>query len=234
MNDQNPNVIDESSMVELSLLEILGLLKKNWFMIVCLTLLAGGLAYGYTKFFIDPTYQSSSTVFIQPKVNENQVSYNELLTNQRLIDTYTQIAKSNLVLTEVAKEFKSLGYDKEEIAKAISVSSISDTEIIRFSVVTDDPALSSRITNKVVEVFISKVNTIMELNNLTVIDKAIVNDTPVGPRTLFNTAIGALIGLMGAVFIVFVRHLLNNTLKTRTDVERTLGIPVLGEIYFND
>ena len=232
----NPNFIpnDESSIYELSLMEILGLLKKNWIMIAVMTVLVGALAYGYTKFFIDPTYQSSSTVFIQPKVNENQVSYNELLTNQRLIDTYTQIAKSNLVLTEVAKEFKSLGYDKEEIANAISVSSISDTEIIRFSVVTVDPALSTRITNKVVEVFIAKVNTIMELNNLTVIDKAINNPTPVGPRTLFNTAIGALIGLMGAVFIVFVRHLLNNTLKTRADVERVLGVPVLGEIYFND
>ena len=234
MNDENTLLSDETSIYELSLLEILGLLKKNWLMIVLMTVLVGGLAYGYTKFFIDPTYQSSSTVFIQPKVNENQVSYNELLTNQRLIDTYTQIAKSNLVLTEVAKEFRNLGYDKEEIAAAISVSSISDTEIIRFSVVTDDPALSARITNKVVDVFISKVNTIMELNNLTVIDKAILNDTPVGPRTLFNTAIGALIGLMGAVFIVFVRHLLNNTLKNRSDVERYLGIPVLGEIYFND
>lgn len=232
----NPNLPlnDESSIYELRLMEILGLFKKNWLMIGLMTVLVGALAYGYTKFFIDPTYQSSSTVFIQPKVNENQVSYNELLTNQRLIDTYTQIAKSNLVLTEVAKEFKSLGYDKEAIAKAISVSSISDTEIIRFSVVTVDPALSTRITNKVVEVFISKVNTIMELNNLTVIDKAINNPDPVGPRTLFNTAIGALIGLMGAVFIVFVRHLLNNTLKTRADVERVLGVPVLGEIYFND
>ena len=234
MNDEKTLMTDDSSVYELSLLEILGLLKKNWLMIVIATLLVGVLAYGYTKFFIDPTYQSSSTVFIQPKVNENQVSYNELLTNQRLIDTYTQIAKSNLVLTEVAREFKSLGYDKTQIANAISVSSISDTEIIRFSVVTDDPALSARITNKVVEVFISKVNTIMELNNLTVIDKAISNDIPVGPRTLFNTAIGALIGLMGAVFIIFVRHLLNNTLKTRSDVERYLGIPVLGEIYCND
>jgi len=159
-----------SSGLELSIFEILALLKRNLLLIITLSVLFGGLSYGYSKLMIKPTYQSSATVFIQPKVNENAISYNDLLTNQKLIDTYTQIAKSNLVVNQVYPNFSGEGLTKADIISAITVSSIKDTQIIRFSVVTTDANLSAMITNKVVTVFIDKVNSIMQLDNLKVID----------------------------------------------------------------
>jgi capsular polysaccharide biosynthesis protein len=56
----------------------------------------------------------------------------------------------------------------------------------------------------------------------------------VGPATLRNGIIGALVGMMLAIGIVFLRYLLDNTFKNAQDVERYLGLPVLGEIHFND
>jgi len=223
-----------SSGLELSIFEILALLRRNIWLILSLTIVFGALTYGYSKLLIKPTYQSSATVFIQPKVNANQISYNDLLTNQKLIDTYTQIAKSNLVVNEVYPIFSQKGLTKTDIVNAITVASIKDTEIIRFSVVTTDANLSASITNKVVTVFIDKVNSIMELDNLKVIDIATSNPSPVGPASLRNGIIGALIGLMLSVGIIFLRYLLNNTFKGAQDVEHFLGLPVLGEIHFHD
>lgn len=229
------DINDESTIgFELSIFEILTLLKRNLKLIITLTIVSGALAWGFSKFLIAPTYQSSATVFIQPKVNENSVSYNDLLTNQKLIDTYTQIAKSNLVINQVYPSFQGEGLSKEDIISAISVASIKDTEIIKFSVVTKDPNLSQMITNKIVGVFIDKVNNIMQLDNLKIIDTAISNDEPVGPATLRNGIIGALVGLMAAIGIIFLRYLLNNTFKSAQDVERYLGVPVLGEIHINE
>jgi capsular polysaccharide biosynthesis protein len=233
-NNINDNLDQQSSGFELSIFEILTLLRRNIKLIIALTLISGLLAYGYSKLLVAPTYQSSATVFIQPKVNQNQVNYTDLLTNQKLIDTYTQIAKSNLVMNQVYPSFVNEGLSKGDIVSAISVSSIKDTEIIKFTVVTEDPSLSAQITNKLVSVFIEKVNSIMQLDNLKIIDTAVRNSTPVGPATLRNGVIGALIGMMLAIGIIFLRYLLDNTFKSAQDVERYLGLPVLGEIHFND
>jgi len=235
MDIQNTENLDhESSGFELSIFEILTLLRRNIKLIVALTLLGGILTYGYSKLMIKPTYQSSATVFIQPKVNQNQVNYTDLLTNQKLIDTYTQIAKSNLVMNNVYPYFASKSMTKADIVNAISVSSIKDTEIIKFTVITQDPGISADVTNKLVSVFIEKVNSIMQLDNLKIIDTAVRNENAVGPASLRNGVIGALVGLMLAVGIIFLRYLLDNTFKSAQDVERYLGLPVLGEIHFND
>lgn len=224
----------ESGDFELSIVDILIVLRRNLILILALTALGGVLAYGYSKLLIAPTYESSATVFIQPTVNQNQVSYNDLMTNQKLIDTYTQIAKSNLVMNQVYPSFIKEGMTKKDIVAAISVSSIKDTEIIKFTVVTEDPGISASVTNKLVTVFIDKVNSIMQLDNLKIIDTAVRNEEKVGPSSGRNGIIGALVGLMLAIGIVFVRFLLDNTFKSASDVERYLGLPVLGEIHFND
>lgn len=60
------------------------------------------------------------------------------------------------------------------------------------------------------------------------IEPASVPDEPVRPRTLMNTALATVVGLMLAAGIVFLVEHLDDTLKTPEDIERVLGVPVLG------
>ena len=64
--------------------------------------------------------------------------------------------------------------------------------------------------------------------NLVQIEPATLPEEPVRPRPLMNTALAAVVGLMLAAGIVFLREYLDDTLKTPEDVERWLGMPVLG------
>lgn len=64
--------------------------------------------------------------------------------------------------------------------------------------------------------------------NIVQIEPASVPDMPVRPRTLMNIVLAAIVGLMLAVGIVFIFEHLDDTLKTPDEVERLLGIPVLG------
>ena len=45
-----------------------------------------------------------------------------------------------------------------------------------------------------------------------------------------NIAIGFVLGIMIGVFIVFLREYFDNTIKTREDVERHLGLPLIGSV----
>ena len=228
----HPNYKDDFN-DEIDLLELFQLFMDNLFLILSLSILGFLLAFGYTSFFVDPTYSSESTVFIQPTVKENQVSASDITTNQKLTTTYTEIAKSNTVLDQVWPSFKST-LTKNQIRSALTIKSIGDTQIISFTAVTTDPELSMKLVNRVVNVFMMEIKKIMEIDNLTIIDKAQVNEQKVGPNRTLNVVIGTMLGFMLGVGIALLKMLLNRTIQTRYDAEKLLNLPVLGEIHYNE
>ena len=225
--------VQEDFQDEIDLVELFKLLVDNLLMIIGLGVLGFALAFGYTKLLVEPTYSSVSTVYIQPTVKDNQVVGTDITTNQKLTTTYTEIAKSNTVLSQVLPYFSN-DLTKKQISSALSVKSIGDTQIISFTAVTTNSDLSARLVNKVVEVFVQEVKEIMAIDNLTIIDRAIVNEDKVGPNTTLNSAIGLILGLMIGVGIAFLKMMLNRTIQNRAEAEKLLGLPVLGEIYLNE
>jgi capsular exopolysaccharide synthesis family protein len=64
--------------------------------------------------------------------------------------------------------------------------------------------------------------------NIVQIEPASLPNVPIRPRTLMNIVLSSIIGLMLSTGIVFLIEYLDDTLKTPDEVERLLGIPVLG------
>ena len=62
------------------------------------------------------------------------------------------------------------------------------------------------------------------------IEEATQPSSPIRPRPLTNTLLAGMVGLMLAGAIVFLVEYLDNTLKTPEDVERVLGLPVIGYV----
>ena len=76
----------------------------------------------------------------------------------------------------------------------------------------------------------ARINEVMELGDIRIIDKALVPDAPIKPKKKLNLAIGGVLGVMLGVMLVFFMEYLDNTIKTADDIERHLGLPVLGLI----
>jgi capsular exopolysaccharide synthesis family protein len=70
----------------------------------------------------------------------------------------------------------------------------------------------------------------LKSNSVTPVNEARVPTTPVSPRTLFNTVLGALVGLVVAAGFVAVFEYLDDTIKTAADVSRVTGLVTLGTI----
>ena len=64
--------------------------------------------------------------------------------------------------------------------------------------------------------------------NVVQLNPAIPSEEPVRPRVLLNLILGALAGLVLAVALVFLRDMLDTTLRSPEQVTRELGLPVLG------
>lgn len=67
-------------------------------------------------------------------------------------------------------------------------------------------------------------------NLLNVVSPATSPQEPAAPQILFNTALGAIAGLLAMIALGFTREYLDDTLKVPEDVERETSLPTLGSI----
>ena len=220
----------ENTEYEIDLREIFGMLKKRWLMIVSMTTVAVIAAVVVSFFILSPVYESSSTLLVSYKQNQESImTYNDLTMSQKLVNTYSEIIKSRSISEAVIKQLN-LDLTAEELSKKITVSKVNDTEIIRIKVSDTNPETATLLTNTIADVFKKEIKNIMEIDNVSTIDTAQVPECPVKPNKIMNMAIAGVFGMMVSVGLAFILEFLDRTLKIPTDVERQLGLPLIGAI----
>lgn len=216
----------------IDLREYFFIIKKRAWIIVLITILAM-LTSGIISFFVlSPTYEANTTLIVNTEQNEktdNMITGDQLNVTQKLTLTYGEIIKSRSVLDEVIDKLD-LNMDYEEVSKMINVSPVKDTQIMSITVQDTNPKRARDIANAIPKVFTKEVKRITKANSVEVIDHAITPQKPIKPNKLMNIAIAAVLGVMIGLFIVFVLEYMDNKIKTPQDIEKHLGLPILGVI----
>ncbi len=219
-------------MEEISIKELFFILKK-WIWLIILLLVVSMVISGLISFYVlDKEYQAFTTLMVgkpQDYKSENTLEYNDLILNQKLVSTYGELIKTRSVSDKVIVNLN-LPISYTTFASKVNVSLVKDTEIIKIQVTDGNPALAADIANETADVFMEVVKEIMRVENVQVIDPAQVPTSPVSPRPLMNISIAGVLGIMLGVFIAFLKEFLDNSIKTPEDVEKYLGVPVLGTI----
>ena len=161
------------------------------------------------------------------------VTGDQITVTQKLAVTYGEIIKSRIVLDDVIKNLK-LENTYESLSGQITVSPVKDTQIISISVQDTNKEKARDIANEIPKVFKKEVKRITKANDIQVIDKAILPQNPIKPNKMMNMAIAAVLGAMIGLFVVFLIEYLDNKLKTPQDIERHLGLSVIGVIPNED
>ena len=205
--------------------------KKMW--IIVTSMIICGLISGIVSFFVlTPVYEANTSLIVNKEV-ENELA--EMTTSddlrfvQQLALTYGEIIKSRTVITSTIDK---LGLDMtyEALAGAVSVTNVSDTQIIKISVQHNNPLIATKICNTIPEIFSTEVQRIVKASGVEVVDKAIVPENPIKPNKIMNIAIAVVLGAMASVFVIFLIEALNTKIKEPKDIEEKLGIPVFGVV----
>ncbi|KAF0819538.1 Tyrosine-protein kinase transmembrane modulator EpsC [Bacillus sp. ZZV12-4809] len=216
----------------ISLKELFQTLKKRIILILSVAILAVMISGIVSYFFLTPIYQSSTQILVNQAKDEQSVySAGEVQTNLQLINTYNVIIKSAAILELVKEELK-LDMTTAALNQKITVQSEQNSQVVNISVQDEDPNRAADIANTTAEVFQKEIVEIMNVNNVTILAKAEVgvNQAPVKPQPLLNIAIALVVGLMAGVGLAFLLEYLDNTIKNEEDIEKTIGLPVLGVI----
>ena len=134
-------------------------------------------------------------------------------------------AKSTLIVnTEKNEETQMITGDQFNVTQKLAVTY---GEIIKSRSVLDDVIKNLKLDDEYGDLV---KNVITKANDIQVIDKAILPQNPIKPNKMMNMAIAAVLGAMIGLFVVFLIEYLDNKLKTPQDIEKHLGLSVLGVV----
>ena len=223
MNEMEEQVI--------SLSEIFEAIKKRWIMIVAITLTATIISGVLSFFVIDPVYETSTKVFIG-KEESDDAAYNSSDINmyQQLLQTYAQAIKTKDL---VNRAISGLSYDELEasgVVNSLTVTPISSTQILQIKYQSKNPEEAKDVLKSVIDEFIVTAKELVPNGNVRVIEEVELPENLVSPNKKMNIAIAFLLGLMVSGGLVFLLEYLDNTYKNKDQLEKELGIPVLGAI----
>lgn len=200
--------------------------KISWIIIaVALTVAIGNV---YTTFTRVPMYKSTTSLVLVSE-NKDSTSYNtsEQQLNKNLVGTYSEIIKSKTILKEVISSLD-LEYSVATLQNRITVSSITNTEIIQITVADPDPKVAAKIANQMATVFVKEIPKFYKLNNVTVLDKAEANERPYNVNFIKDNVIYVMIGLVLSCGVIFIFFYFDTTIKTSEEIEKKLGLNVIG------
>ena len=123
-----------------------------------------------------------------------------------------------------------MNYSVVELSKNVTVESINETEIIKVSVVDDDPKLSMVIANEIANVFNAEIVKLYNIQNVGVVDVAEMPNLPYNVNLLKQLVLSGLVGIVLGFGIVFVMYYFDTSVKTTEEIEKKLGLPVIGVI----
>jgi capsular polysaccharide biosynthesis protein len=102
--------------------------------------------------------------------------------------------------------------------------------MFKISFESTDPEFAADVVNEMSQVIIIKAAEIVDVENVKVVDDAEVPTSPIKPNKKMNIAIAGVIGLMVGIGIIIAAEYFDNTIKNAEDVQKYLGLSILGEI----
>ncbi len=219
----------------ISLQEVAYALKKRWKLIALITIAATLVSAILSFFVIKPQYESKTKLFIgKQETTQENASYNnnDVMMYQKLMKTYAELVKTSDLVTKAVKS-TNLDYNQKEIKKILnnlSVAPSADTQILDLSYKGGNPKEVLKVTEAITNEFILESKDLIPNGNIQVIQKAQFPEHPVSPNKKLNILIAFVLGLMVGVGVVLLLEYLDNTFKSREDLEKTLELPIIGTI----
>lgn len=219
---------------EIDLIELSKKIVKHLPMIIIFSIILGAASFLLSKFVITPKYDSNTTMIVSnsnqnndPNNPQTNVELGQIQANKALISTYSEIVKSKGIAERVINNL-GLDMDYEEFSSKVSIEPVKDTQIISVKVVDTIPERAMDIANETANIFKSSIGEIMNVDNVQILDGAILPEEASSPNIKKNTAIGIILGFVLGVAVVLFKEIADSSIKSSEEVTEYFDIPVIG------
>lgn len=218
-------------------IDLLDLAKAMWSHIVAIVLAAvvcAGLALGYTKLLITPTYKANALLYVNSSDisvagSKLSISASDLTAAKSLVDTYIVILNTRTTLNDVIEQ-SGVSYSYDQLKKMISASSVNSTEIFSVEVTSTSPQEAELLANTIARVLPEKIASVVDGSSVRIVDTAVVPSKKAAPSTGKNTMLGFLLGAVLACGAVVVLYLMDDKIHSADYLLSSYDLPLLAVI----
>ena len=210
--------------------ELFALVKKYLALTIVAGLLGGMFTYAACSYLVAPVYEATAKMIVNARQEQTgTVTNDQILSAQKLVDTYAIIIRSQPVLEPVVEKLQ-LSMDFEQLARIVTVKSVNDTQVMEIAVQSTNAELAQSILAEIVATCPAIIIDAVDAGSVKTIEPAHLRKNPVAPNTNVYTLLAGFLCMFAVVAIVIVRHMMDNTYKSESDLKEDLGLPVLGII----
>ena len=164
----------------------------------------------------------------EQQMQRTMTQYN-LNASQQLVNTYSEILMRRTFLESVAKDIDNK-YSVAQLRQMLMIEPVNETEIMQITVTSNDPDDSYLIAHSVLMRAPDELIRVVEAGSVKLLDDAKKNTVAVSPNIRQNTLIGALIGILLGVFVIFLLEIIDTRIKDSESITSKYKEPLLGEI----
>jgi capsular polysaccharide biosynthesis protein len=223
--------------MEINLKEYLMVILKRWWIIVLVVSTCTILTAMYSTSNYVPIYQASTKLIVnktseQDQLGKEQIDYGAIGVNMSLINTYKEIIRTPAIMDKVVQRYPDLHISTDQLISIINVTNINETQVMSIVARHLSHERAVRIANAVSDVFQSEIPNIMKVDNITILNRAKVQDnpTPINQKSNQYIILGFLVSLAATVGIILLWDALDDTLKTEEDIREAFDLSTLAYI----
>lgn len=221
------NMEDEET---IDLMELARLLWAHILQIVAAAVAAALICLLVCMFALTPKYQASINMIVNTRQDTTTTFTSDNFNSAKnLISTYAVIIKGNTVLNEVVDTLD-LDMTYGQLYSMVSVTSLDDTQIMKITVTDTDAARAGKIVQTIADIIPDVLVEKVEAGSCKTVSDVAINPHKVFPQTKKYVVLAGLLGAVVVCGVLVLAHLLHETIVDDEDVQKKLGLPVLGLI----
>ena len=216
---------------EIDIKRILEIIFSKKIFIILILLLSITLGYVYSYYYKQPEYKSSVTILLVADENkvDKELTQTDLNINSSLISTYSSIAKSTNVMQKTIDNLK-LEMSASKLQKNVEATQIDKTQFLKITVKNSNPETAKNIANELAKVFTEQIKEIYNIENISVVDEAEIENKPCNINHIKDMAIFACSGIFVSIILVMAIYLFDDTIKDEKDIERNIKLKNIGTL----
>lgn len=202
----------------MELREYWAVIRKRWYIIVLLTLVASIVSAYYSFYVIKPIYNASTTLLLNVTQGSNLDG-----------GTLDGLMRSQLFEQAVLTDTK-IPVDISMLDSMMTTS--LQGELLSITVTGPNQSIDAQVANAISFTFVKEAQSLMRIPGAEIVTPAVAypNAIPVSPNKKHNIEFAAAIALLFSLGLSFILEYLDMRLKTEDEVTRHLRIPVLASV----
>ncbi len=202
-----------------------------WFMLA-VAIIVTGVLYALALFQYSPRYSSTAVLYLIEK-NEGSSNANQIAADynvaMRVMSDCDYLLRSRPVLNAAGEKLgMENGYGK--LRNSISIKNPEGTRVLEVTATAGTPQRAQEIANAVSDCGIDYIGSVLAYDKLYVFEEANYNASPTNGVSFFSyLKFGAVAAVLTYVAFLAI-FLFDNYIHTEEDIDRYLGLTILGDI----